>query len=222
MRPIVGPLLPPNTPTGLPHGLDRGGVFEADYISPQYIDAQRRTVPTDSPITDNVTTDVFMQRVKFARPDQVRMITKRPMQGYGQLPTVVHPFGQPPGYQRYHTSYDQQHRHAVDLPQATQMVAGHRHPYGQLPTVVHPFGQHVQGMGPQPGYIVESADRAPLPIGARTPVARPHGEEKGGIFGRAAVVGGMATGPGVPGVATKDIMLARPITGYGAGPDGIG
>ena len=112
----------------------------------------------------------------------------------------MHPFGQPPGHRRYYTSYDQQHRHAVDLP----------------------YGQVVQGMGPQPGYVVESADRAPVPIHGWAPVARPSGAEEGGIFGRAAVVGGMATGGAVPGVPTKDIMLARPITGYGAGPDGIG
>ena len=203
MKPIVGPLLPPNTPPGLPHGLDRGGVFEASDVSPQYIDAHRRTIPTDSPMTHNVTTDVFFQRVAFKRPDQVRAITG---------------VGQPPGYQRHYTSFDQQHRHAVDLPQMTRPAAGHRHGYGQLPTVVRPFGQHVQGMGPQPGYMLESADAPPLPIPGWSPVARPHGTEEGGIFGRGTVVGGMAVGPGVPGVRTKEIMVersARPLTGVG-------
>lgn len=84
------------------------------------------------------------------------------------------------------------------------------------------YGQVVQGMGPQSGSMVQSADRVPMPIQDWAPVARPHGEEEGGIFGRGAIVGGMATGPGVPGVATKDIMMVQPITGYGAGPDGIG
>lgn len=185
MRPIVGTLLPPNTPAYLPHGLDRGGIFEADYVSPQYIDAQRRTIPTDSPLTENVTTDVFMQRIGFKSPDQVRMITKMPMQGYGQLPTVVHPFG-------------------------------------QLPTVVHPFGQMVQGMGPQPGFRRIPADRPPAPIRNWAPVARPHGAQEGGIFGRGTVINGMAVGPGLPGVPTKEIMQVRQITGFGAGPDGIG
>jgi len=186
MKPIVGPLLPPNTPPGLPHGLDRGGIFDAVDVSPQYIDASRQTVPTDSPVSHNVTTDVFMHRVGFRRPDQVRAIT-----GYGQLPTVVHP-------------------------------------YGQLPTVVHPLGQHVQGMGPQPGYILRGADAPPLPIHSRGMPAVPHGTEEGGIFGRGAVIGGMAVGPSVPGVRTKEVLLermVRPLTGmrgYGSGPDGIG
>jgi hypothetical protein len=207
MKPTVGTLPPPNTPAGLPHGLERGGIFEASYVPPQYIDAQRRTVPTDSPVTHNVSTDVFMQPVAFRRPDQVRVIT-----GVGQLPTVVHPFGQPPGYQRYYTSYDKQHRHAVDLPAATRMASGHRHGYGQM----------IQGMGPQPGYRKISADMAPRPIHGWRPVDRPMGMEEGGIFGRGSVVGGMATGGEVPGVPTKEIMEVRQITGFGAGPDGIG
>jgi hypothetical protein len=77
-------------------------------------------------------------------------------------------------------------------------------------------------MGPQIGARMISADMRPRPIHRWAPVARPHGTEEGGIFGRGAVVGGMATGAGVPGVPTKDIMQVRPITGYGAGPDGIG
>jgi hypothetical protein len=160
-----------------------------------------------------------MRKVAFKRPDQVRMITKRPMgqlptvvHPFGQLPTVVYPFGQPPGHARHYTSYDQQHRHHFDLPMATHPAAGHRHGYGQM----------VQGMGPQPGYQVVDADRAPVPIHGWRPVARPHGDTEGGIFGRGAVVGGMATGAGVPGVPTKDIMLARPIAGFGSSPDGIG
>lgn len=252
MRPIVGTLLPPNTPAALPHGLDRGGIFEADYVSPQYIDAHRQTIPTDSPVTENVTTDVFMQKIAFKRPDQVRMITKRPMQGYGQLPTVVypfgqlptvvHPFGQPPGHKRFYTSYEQQHRHTVDLPARTALQEGHYHEWGgALPTYVPPspprefprparrrmralrgYGQMVQGMGPQSGYMLQSADRPPQPIHDWSPVPRPHGDIEGGIFGRGAVTNGMATGGSVPGVPTKEIMAVRQITGYGAGPDGIG
>jgi hypothetical protein len=226
MRPIVGTLLPPNTPPQLPHGLDRGGIFEADYVSPQYIDAERRTIPTDSPMTENVTTDVFMQRIAFRRPDEVRVITKQPMQGCGQLPTVVHPFGQlptvvypfgqPPGYARHYTSYQQQHRHYMDLPQQTAMASGHRHGYGQM----------VQGMGPQAGSRLIGADRPPQAIPGWSPVPRPHEDTKGGIFGRAAVIGGgMATGGSVPGVPTKEIMVERTvqqITGFGGSPDGIG
>lgn len=202
MKPIVGPLLPPKTPPMLPHGLDRGGIFEADYIPSQYIDARRRTIPTDSPMAKNVTTDVFMQRIAFRKPNEVLPITQRPMQGYGQAP----------GYSRYYTSHDWQHRHYLDLPQETHMASGHRHGYGRM----------VQGMIPQAGTRMISADRPPQPIHPRMPVQTPHGDTEGGIFGPGAVIGGMATGGPIPGVQTKDIMTVRQITGFGAGPDGIG
>jgi hypothetical protein len=77
-------------------------------------------------------------------------------------------------------------------------------------------------MGPQYGARLIGADRPPQPIHDWAPVPRPHGDIEGGIFGRGAVINGMATGGAVPGVPTKEIMQVRQITGYGAGPDGIG
>jgi hypothetical protein len=127
------------------------------------------------------------------------------------------------------TSYDKGHRHSVTIPSHTRMSAGHRHAISGsrgAPTFLYPFGQHVQGMGPQPGYMLESPDPPPLAIGPRHPVATPRGHAEGGIFGPGSVPS-MATGPGVPRVPTTGIMTARRLTGpilagYGAGPDGLG
>jgi hypothetical protein len=162
-------------------------VFDAPYVSARYIDAVRRTVPTDSPLSPDVSTDVFTRPISFTDPNKPRMITggerAYAAQGYGYV----------------------SHR-------------GH----------ASPFGQHVQGMGPTPGFIVENVGPPPLPIHGRRMVQTPHGMTEGGIFGQRAVIGGMAVGARVPGVATKEIMVertVRPLTGYrgfGAGPDGLG
>lgn len=176
MKAIIGPLMPPNTPPGLPHGLDRGGVFHADYIPGQYIDAVRKTVPTDSPISPDVSADVFARPVAFSDPNTPRKLTRA-------------------------------------------------RPLGQLPTVVRPFGQNVQGMGPQPGYRLYDPDPRPMPVQAYHAVPRPQGDVEGGIFGRGRVIGGMAVGPRVPGVTQREVFVertVRPLTGFGAGPDGLG
>lgn len=69
------PLLPPSTPPSLPHGLTRGGIFEAGYVPSTYIDAARQTVPTDSPASYDVSQDIFQAPVGFTRPESVRQIT---------------------------------------------------------------------------------------------------------------------------------------------------
>lgn len=86
MRDIYRPLLPPNTPWGMPSGLDRGGVLDAPWVGRHYIDAPRPTVPTDSPETEIVPENVFRQPVGFARSDQARQITQGGASGYGQTP----------------------------------------------------------------------------------------------------------------------------------------
>ncbi len=167
------PLLPPSTPPALPHGLARGGIFDAGYVPPTYIDQARATVPTDSPPTHDVAQDIFRSPIGFTRSETVRTITG---------------------------------------PVARPGMAG--------------YGQFIQGMGPQPGAIIERAGPPPLPIHGWRPVAVPHGTVEGGIFGaQRRVVGGMATGARVPKVGTmRRVYDARMpgLQGYGAGPDGLG
>lgn len=91
------PLLPPSTPAALPHGLSRGGIFDAGYVPPTYIDAARATVPTDSPATHDVSEDVFRAPIGFTRSESVRQITgpiARPgMAGFGRAPNWVQGMG---------------------------------------------------------------------------------------------------------------------------------
>jgi hypothetical protein len=74
-RNFVRALPSPATPTDLPHGLQRGGVFDAGYVPPTYIDATRRTIPTDSPATHPVSEDIYGNPIGFADPTKVRAIT---------------------------------------------------------------------------------------------------------------------------------------------------
>ena len=83
-------LRPPSTPWGLPHGLDRGGVLNAPWVSHRYIDADRPVVPTNSVPTDVVPTNVFAQPVAFTRSDTVRAITA-PAGPMGQFQRVGPP-----------------------------------------------------------------------------------------------------------------------------------
>ena len=83
MRDFRRPLLPPSTPPALPYGLQRGGIFDAPYVPPTYIDQRRQTVPTDSPATHMVSEDVFANPVAFSDPARVRMVTG-PLAGFGQ------------------------------------------------------------------------------------------------------------------------------------------
>lgn len=69
------PLLPPVSPGHMPHGNQRGGVFDAAYVPPTYIDARRPTVPTDSPVGYNVSQDIFLSPVPFVSSSTVRDIT---------------------------------------------------------------------------------------------------------------------------------------------------
>lgn len=218
-RAIVGPLLPPNTPPDLPYGLERGGIFDADYVPPTYIDARRATVPTDSPVSHNVSQDLFRRPVTFANPNQPRRITggegAYAHRGVGQLPTVVmgrRPMGQLPtvvydpayrGFGKtYRTSYDAGHDHTVTIPNRG-------------------MGRFIQGMGPQPGYIMERVGMPPIPIRSWAPVQVPHGTTEGGIFGRQRYINGQSL-PYVPQMVQRDIVVERTSRPLGAGPDGLG
>lgn len=104
MHEIVGPLMPPNTPVGLPHGRQRGGIFDAGYVPMTYIDASRPTVPTDSPYSPDVSEDVFMQKVPFSDPSRDRVITggerQFVMSGYGGFGQHIQGMGPTPGFIR--------------------------------------------------------------------------------------------------------------------------
>ena len=94
------PLLPPSTPAALPHGLARGGIFEAGYVPPTYIDMARATVPTDSPFTHDVSQDVFRAPISFRRSESVRTITgpNPGMAGFGRhVPGHIPGMGPGPG-----------------------------------------------------------------------------------------------------------------------------
>lgn len=84
------PLASPSTPPGLPYGLQRGGIMDAPWVPPTYIDARFPTVPTDSPSTYVVGEDIFRTPVGFRSSQTVRVVTgpppgTRPMAGYGQM-----------------------------------------------------------------------------------------------------------------------------------------
>lgn len=205
------PLLPPVTPPHMPHGLQRGGVFDAAYVPPTYIDARRRTVPTSSPPGHDVAEDIFRSPVMFMSSETVR--------------TVTGPFKQP-GMAGFGQEY---YFPGAPVPGVRVAAAG----YGQLPTVVHDprigFGRHVpghiQGMGWQRGAIRERVGAPPLPIGHRRFVQTPHGMTEGGIFGQRQVINGIATGGRVAQQITRFEQIDRRMPGlqaYGMNPDGLG
>lgn len=68
-------LLPPPITPPLAHGLSRGGIFDASWTPPTYIDASRPTVPTNSPPGHDVSEDVFKTPIAFQSPTQPRRIT---------------------------------------------------------------------------------------------------------------------------------------------------
>lgn len=80
------PLAPPSTPPGLPYGLQRGGIMDAPWVPPTYIDARFPTVPTDSPATHVIGEDIFRTPVGFRSSQTVRVVTgPPPMTGFGQM-----------------------------------------------------------------------------------------------------------------------------------------
>lgn len=168
----------PSTPPDLPHGLQRGGIFDVPWAPSSYIDAVRMTVPTDSPDTHDVPENIFAMPVDFADPAQPVEVT---------------------GGERALGAY-------------------------------HGFGAHrmIQGMGPQPGFIMEPVGAPPLPIRSYRPIHTTHGTREGGIFGQERYMPGKTGLRHVPQAypqLQKDIYVERnvkAITGYGAGPDGLG
>jgi len=133
MKLTLEPLAPPNTPPGLPSNLARGGVLNAPWIPPAYIDESRYVVPTDSPQMMTVPQDVFQMPVGFAPSDTVREITGRPG-SMGSTPPLYGPSGdQRGGVFLNHGPTTFQNIRYTDVPMVRttdyRMMSG----YGQLP-----------------------------------------------------------------------------------------
>lgn len=150
MKPVVGYLMPPNTPPGLPHGLQRGGVFEAPYVMRTYIDASRPTVPTDSPVSPDVPVDVFARPIAFSRPDVARPITGGgAVSGFGQFVQGMGP----------------QRGAFMESPDPPPMVIGRAHP------VATPHG-HTEGSIFGPGSVPSMATGPSVPPVRTTDIMR--------------------------------------------------
>lgn len=94
---IRRPLLPPVTPP-LQHGLQRGGIFDAAWTPPGYVDQARRTVPTNSPAAMVVPQSIFQAPVSFQANMSPRRITGMSgpaIERTGMRPMPVAPYHQP-------------------------------------------------------------------------------------------------------------------------------
>jgi len=116
------PLLPPMTPV-VPHGLQRGGVFDATWVPPTFVDAQRQTIPTNSPPGHDVAQDIFRQQIAFAPPDRSRRITG----AMGAMPHIQRAGVAPVPIRPYHT---------VPIPGGTE--AGGIFGTGPAPMIAYP------------------------------------------------------------------------------------